>query len=362
MKGRILIVEDELIVALDLKQVLEQNGFEVAGIAENAYLAIQSAIETRPDLALMDINLKGRMDGIETARIFRESYGVPVVFLTAYCDDEILASAAKEMPYGYLTKPFSERELKAAVQIGLHKRSEDAKLRMRATKDPLTGLFNRATVLDLLQGELDRASRSRSQTGFLLVDVDHFKRINDTYGHSAGDEVLVEVAARLKKAVRSYDFVGRYGGDEFCAVLPNCPERDLRERIEAIRLALGVEPVLLGETRLTITTSIGSAVATANSSSAAETVATADVALYRAKDSGRNCSVCCLRRLSVEATSGQNIKTTCATCDPIYSTKCLVAPHLARVDPSLHNVWCVLPASGTSDSSGRPKSAHLEQH
>lgn len=126
MTGRILIVEDEPIVAMDLKQVLEQQGLEVVGIAESAYAALQLAVEARPDLALMDINLAGQMNGIETARHLR-GYGVPSVFLTAYCDDKTLASVTEEMPYGYLIKPFSSRELRVVLQIALHRRSEIAR-------------------------------------------------------------------------------------------------------------------------------------------------------------------------------------------------------------------------------------------
>ncbi len=130
MTGRILIVEDELIVAMDLKQVLEQYGLEVVGVAESAYVALQIAVEARPDLALMDINLAGHMNGIDTARQLR-AYGVPSVFLTAYCDDTTLANVAEEMPYGYLIKPFSSRELKIAIQIALHRRAEIAMARSK---------------------------------------------------------------------------------------------------------------------------------------------------------------------------------------------------------------------------------------
>jgi DNA-binding NarL/FixJ family response regulator len=131
MTGRILIVEDELIVAMDLKQILEQYGLEVVGIAESAYIALQIALETRPDLALMDINLAGKMNGIETARQLRQTYGVSSIFLTAYCDDKTLASVTEEMPYGYLIKPFSSRELKVALQIALNRRSEIAAARSK---------------------------------------------------------------------------------------------------------------------------------------------------------------------------------------------------------------------------------------
>jgi DNA-binding NarL/FixJ family response regulator len=152
MKGRILIVEDELIVALDLKQILEQYGLEVVGTAPSAYAALQIAVETHPDLALMDINIAGGMSGIETARQLRESYGVPSVFLTAYCDDTTLAGVAAEMPYGYLIKPFSSRELEVALQIALHRRHEVAKARatmenFEATSMPMLQLDGNGHIL-----------------------------------------------------------------------------------------------------------------------------------------------------------------------------------------------------------------------
>lgn len=298
MIGRILIVEDEPIVALDLKLVLEQNGHKVVGIADCADAAFQLTLEAAPELALMDVNIKGSMNGIETARILRERYNVPAVFLTAYSDEPTLTKAAEQMPLGYLIKPFSENEVKAAIHIGLHKRTKDAELHLQATRDSLTGLLNRATILDFFEKELDRAARLQSNTGFLMIDVDHFKDINDTYGHLAGDKVLFEVANRLKNAVRSYDFVGRYGGDEFCAVLPNCQRHDLHARADLIRKALSEEPVWFENTKIRVTASIGSTVVKAHAWSTTTTIATADVALYRAKNLGRNRAVCCLQCIS----------------------------------------------------------------
>ena len=168
MTGRILIVEDELIVAMDLKQILEQYGLEVVGIAESAYVALQIALETRPDLALMDINLAGQMNGIETARQLRQSYGIPSVFLTAYCDDTTLANVAEEMPYGYLIKPFSSRELKVALQIALHRRSEIAMARAKiddfeAVSMPMVQLDGNGHILRVNQAlirEMDLPAES----------------------------------------------------------------------------------------------------------------------------------------------------------------------------------------------------------
>ena len=143
MNGRLLIVEDEPIVALDLQQELEDFGCEVVGLAQSADEALMAVEETRPDLALMDVHIVGKLDGIQTARVLRDAYQVPVIFLTAYSDDSTISRAAREMPYGYLTKPFQSRELKATVRVALHKAKVDAGLRMAhhkitATVDSMT--------------------------------------------------------------------------------------------------------------------------------------------------------------------------------------------------------------------------------
>jgi len=129
MTGKILIVEDEPIVALDLQQELEQFGCEVVALAQSADEALMAVEETQPDLALMDLHIFGSLDGIQTARLLRDAYQVPSVFLTAYSDDTTIGRAVREMPYGYLTKPFQTQELKATLQVALHKAKVDAGLR-----------------------------------------------------------------------------------------------------------------------------------------------------------------------------------------------------------------------------------------
>jgi CheY-like chemotaxis protein len=126
MTGKLLIVEDEPIVALDLQQELEGFGCEVVALAQSADEALMAVEESQPDLALMDLHIAGSLDGIQTARLLRDAYQVPSVFLTAYSDDATINRAVREMPYGYLTKPFQTRELKATLQVALHKAKVDA--------------------------------------------------------------------------------------------------------------------------------------------------------------------------------------------------------------------------------------------
>lgn len=127
MKGRILIVEDEPIVALDLQQEIKQMGCEVVGVAESAEEALLAVSNCQTDLALMDIRIAGSMDGIQTARLMRGLYGTPSIFLTSYSDESTVTRAARAMPYGYLTKPFQSGELKATLRVALHKAKLDAR-------------------------------------------------------------------------------------------------------------------------------------------------------------------------------------------------------------------------------------------
>lgn len=147
MKGKILVVEDEPVVALDLQQEVEQLGLTVVGLAESADEALLVAEENRPDLALMDVRIVGSMDGVQTARLLREAYGIRVIFLTSYSDESTIKRAARELPYGYLTKPFQPRELKAALEVGLHR--EKAETQHKQEEEAIT-----ATVAGMREGVL----------------------------------------------------------------------------------------------------------------------------------------------------------------------------------------------------------------
>ena len=139
-KGKILIVEDEPIVAMDLKQEVQDLGYDVVGVAESADDALMIVQEQLPDFALMDIRIVGSMDGVQTARALRHWYRVPSIFLTSYCDDATLTRAARTMPYGYLTKPFKSAELKAALRMALDRARADA--REVAERLQVTETFN----------------------------------------------------------------------------------------------------------------------------------------------------------------------------------------------------------------------------
>jgi diguanylate cyclase (GGDEF)-like protein len=160
-------------------------------------------------------------------------------------------------------------------------------LRFHAEHDALTGVLNRRAIRDLLRKELARCRREKNTLGIILADVDHFKKINDRYGHGAGDAVLVTAMQRISSTLRSYDVVGRYGGEEFLIIAPGCDLELAQKLAERIRTAVGDQPVDLGDENTTITLSLGVTLGTAESDPEF-LVALADTAMYQAKRNGRN--------------------------------------------------------------------------
>jgi diguanylate cyclase (GGDEF)-like protein len=301
-RPRVLVAEDNDSTRRILFHVLQQWGYDIV-LSKNGLEAWEILRQERPpELVILDWEMPG-MDGIELCRRLRDksrSYYHYVLMITGRCDKQDIVRARELGADDCLTKPFEKTDLKARLGVG-HRivalqneliRSREQH-REQAMKDGMTGLWNRTAFLELIQHELERAARSHACTGLLLLDLDHFKKVNDTYGHLVGDIVLKETARRLKQAVRSYDFVGRYGGEEFFIALPGCNGKQLRRRAEAIRLAVASEPVRVGLAEIAITVSIGAVVTSARLRTMSDILAAADVALYKAKDSGRNCTAYC---------------------------------------------------------------------
>ena len=197
----------------------------------------------------------------------------------------------------YLTKPWDPAELNARLRVGqrilqLEDRLVEARetMRFKATHDPLTSLFNRGVIVDLLARELTRTRREKGCTVVMLGDLDHFKEVNDSYGHIAGDEVLREVARRLLSSARSYDFVGRYGGEEFLIVLNNCDCSQAVARAEEVRIGIASRPIQTSRGPLSVTMSLGVLASQEWDLVLVEQMLNeTDRALYRAKADGRNC-------------------------------------------------------------------------
>jgi diguanylate cyclase (GGDEF)-like protein len=297
--NRALIADDDAMSRKILQSWLEDWGYEVT-VAENGAIAwdiLQH--EHSPELIILDWVMP-KIDGIELCRRIRDRQQGPYQYILLVTANDQKQEVVKGLEAGaddYLTKPLDRNELQARLSVGkriltlqqgLIQARED--LRFRATHDALTGILNRGTVLDLLRRELDRAARSQSPTGVMMLDLDHFKQVNDTYGHLTGDVVLKEAAQRMSQAVRSYDLVARYGGEEFLIVLPGCNEDKIQECAERIRSAIASAPVIYSGSEIPVTVSIGVALA-AGGNTSEDVLTAADVALYQAKNSGRNRTV-----------------------------------------------------------------------
>jgi diguanylate cyclase (GGDEF)-like protein len=197
----------------------------------------------------------------------------------------LVAQRTAELHSEILIRKRTEQALEEARDEAIRARDD---LHFQANHDALTGLWNRRAILDSLNREMERSRRSHNPVGLLMLDVDHFKKINDTLGHPAGDVVLKEVADRIGNTVRSYDSLGRYGGEEFLVVLPDCDETQTLQSAERIRSAIAEGVFSAGASTIAVTISIGATVLESGTVSAMEILAVADAALYQAKRQGRN--------------------------------------------------------------------------
>ncbi len=295
---RVLIAEDDSISRRMLEAFLVKWGYEVmmATGGEEAWGILQG--NDAPRLAVLDWMMPGR-DGIDICRSVRQRKGRPytyIVLLTARGQKEDVVAGLEAGADDYVTKPFDPYELRARLRAGrriveLQEQLLQAReaLRDQASRDPLTDLWNHGTILAILRKEAARASRTRSPFALAMIDVDRFKAINDTYGHPAGDAVLREASRRLRGAMRTYDSLGRYGGDEFLAVFPGCDPAAAARFAESFRARIDRKAVETPEGLIPIPLSLGVvAVANLRDVKAETLVRIADAALYRAKIAGRN--------------------------------------------------------------------------
>jgi two-component system, cell cycle response regulator len=219
-----------------------------------------------------------------------------ILLLSSKSQREDLIEGMESGADDYLTKPFDQHELQVRLRPGLriiqlqHELiTAREELRDQATKDFLTSIWNRSSILDILNRELQRGVREGRPVGLVLADLDHFKSVNDTYGHFAGDAVLREFVRRMAGSIRPYDAIGRYGGEEFLIVLPGCDADVTEKQAERMRLALAHEPMWFNEESKLVTCSFGATAWVKGEEPAEEAlIRVADDALYRAKRQGRN--------------------------------------------------------------------------
>jgi two-component system, cell cycle response regulator len=295
---KVLAAEDNPVFQSMLANMLTKWGYQpvIARDGNEAWEALQQP--NGPQLAILDWMMPG-LKGVDICRNVRTAAREPYVYillLTARTDSQDLVEGMEAGADDYLTKPFQAHELRVRLRAGrrileLQQQLLDTReaLREQATHDGLTGLLNRSAILSVLDKEIARASREGHALSVLMLDLDHFKNINDTYGHAAGDAVLRESGRRMRDTVRSYDSVGRYGGEEFLIVLPGCDGRSALAHAERVRAVFADSPFVTNQGKLTVTCSIGvTGREHLHEVDAELLLRESDLALYGAKGEGRN--------------------------------------------------------------------------
>lgn len=295
---KILIADDDPVSCQLLDGLLHKWGYEVI-VAHNgteAWEMLQA--DQAPRITLLDWMMPG-LDGVEICRRVRARSSQPYVYIMLLTANDKVGNLVQGLESGaddYLTKPFHPQELRARLRVGLRMLDLESglveareKLRFKASHDSLTSIWNRGAIIEQLERELSRARRDGSSVGILLADIDHFKKINDTRGHLVGDEVLRAVTGRLKSEVRTYDAVGRYGGEEFLILLPGCDNPKLTAKAEQLVKIVERSSIETSTGAVPVTISIGGiASGDCPHAEVKSLLRGADTALYRAKMSGRN--------------------------------------------------------------------------
>jgi len=290
---KVLIADDDQISRKILEKSLGDWGYEIVS-ALNGEEAWKIIRENEIHLAILDWMMPG-IDGIELCRKIRREIkekGLKYIYIILITGKNQQRDIIKGLSAGaddYMAKPFNLAEFKVRLQNGQRIIDlEDSRLKL-ATTDSLTQLWNRRKIFEFAKEELDRGSRQGTPVSVIMIDIDHFKIINDTYGHFAGDKVLCEVADRLKKGLRSYDKIGRFGGDEMIAVLPNCSRVQLKHIAGRLVQSINREKILSESGLLDVTISLGGASSDIFPKESAESLLQiSDKALYSAKKRGRN--------------------------------------------------------------------------
>ena len=304
-KAKILLVEDHPTQAGELLAALERLGYASLWARSGAEGLVLAQSEA-PDLTILDVVL-GDIDGFAVCRWLTmrpETRDIPVIMFSVQGDVKDRVRGLHLGASDYLTKPCTDEELEAHIFAALRVQAAQSELRRRnseleamlhhveamAITDALTGLYNRRRFTDVLRNQFAVTKRYKNPLSCLLIDIDHFKSINDRHGHHAGDQVLQTVAQRLAADLREVDLAARYGGEEFAVLLPHTSKENaavVAHRLLQVARTLEIE---FDGTQLSVTVSIGVSSSTdlASDAQAEYLVRAADIALYRAKSEGRD--------------------------------------------------------------------------
>lgn len=296
LPSRVLLVEPAASERWWLRNELIAGQMEVFE-ATDLITAMRAIPMYRPNLVLSQLRL-ATYGGMELVRRLKDDGGTRSIPVLLYADAASAEERIRAFDLGavdFVSKPFVAAELLARVRAALRTRHLLDVLEQRAHLDGLTGLANRGVLNDRLPREWEAGRRRGTPLAAIIIDLDHFKSINDTHGHAAGDEVLRQAASALMKSARSSDLVARYGGEEFVVVAPDCDLDSAVGLAERIRVSIEELKIVEHGIPIPVTTSVGVAVASpaeADRASVAELLSRADEALYGAKESGRNAVWC----------------------------------------------------------------------
>jgi two-component system, cell cycle response regulator len=293
---RVLVADDDPTSRLVLQRTMVKWGYEVIAVRDGDEAWEELRKPDAPTLLVLDWEMPG-IDGTDLCRRIRAGEsGHPhyIILLTARTSTEALVAGLEAGANDYVRKPFDSAELRARVDVGrrfveLYDQllATQRALEHQARTDSLTQIMNRGAILARLSEENVRSRRQGSTLALGIMDIDHFKVVNDTCGHAAGDQVLREVVRRLTVAFRPYDGLGRVGGEEFLILIPGAVREDARAILERMRQVACATPIDYGERRITVTVSLGGTT-TRGDEAVDEVLIRADEALYRAKELGRN--------------------------------------------------------------------------
>lgn len=295
---KILIADDSIVSRHLLEATLRKWGYDVVVACDGAEALEVLQRDDAPALAILDWMMPG-LTGLEVCRRIRQRAREPYIYtllLTSKSQKEDLIEGMDAGADDYITKPFDQHELQVRLRAGRRLADLQAELlaarealREQATHDSLTHIWNRSSILDMLSRELSRSEREHTPVGVIIVDLDHFKSVNDNHGHLAGDAVLCEAARRMQGAIRQYDTIGRYGGEEFLLLLPGCDDQSSYTQADRLRKQIENAELSLNEISLRLTASFGVTCAMPGEPWTPEAlIRKADEALYLAKKLGRN--------------------------------------------------------------------------
>lgn len=286
----ILVADDDAYMLAIMIRTLKKNGYDLIE-AQDGQEAVDLFVRCNPDMVLLDVSMPV-MDGFVACATIRKLPGgacVPILMLTGLSDDQSVDEAFAVGANDYVTKPIHWAVLRQRIRLFMERRQAEATIRYQATFDTLTDIPNRNLFMDRLERAISLARRNQEHLAVLFIDLDRFKEVNDTLGHAAGDELLRQVARRLKACVRQSDTVARMGGDEFTMLLSSISSPTDPETVAGKVLSSLAQPFDLHGHVATISGSVGIARFPQDSDTLEILLKYADHAMYGAKKQGKNC-------------------------------------------------------------------------